>query len=93
MNSIVSTCCLCASTNTIFGPVEKNWKELVPVIERRVDKNYLKDRVLDVGIREDQKQFIVREYISPKNGTQLEVELALEGSQIEYDSKPAHYGV
>ena len=53
----------------------------------------MKDRVLDIGIRKDQKQFIVREYISPKNGTQLEVELALEGSQIEYDSKPAHYGV
>ena len=83
----------CASTQTIFGPVEKNWKELVPVIERKVDENYLKDRVLDVGIRKDQKQFIVREYISPKNGTQLEVELALEGSTIEYDSKPAHYGV
>ena len=83
----------CASSHTIFGSVKKNWKELVPFIERNIDKEYLDDRVLDIGIRENQKQFQVREYISPINGTQLEVELSQEGSKIEYDSKPSHYGV
>ncbi len=80
----------CAETAAIIGPAQKNWKEMVPRIERRIDASYLADRVVEIGLRTD-PALISREYVCPVSGVLLEVELAVEGDSIEHDCRPAHY--
>ena len=80
----------CAETAAIIGPAQKNWKEMVPSIERRIDASYLADRVVEIGLRSD-PALISREYICPVSGVMLEVELAVEGDPIEHDCRPEHY--
>lgn len=80
----------CAETAVIIGPAQKNWKKMVPRIERRIDQSYLEDHVAEIGIRTD-PALISREYICPVSGVLLEVELAVEGDPIEHDCRPAHY--
>lgn len=80
----------CAQSGVIIGPAQRNWKEMVPRIERRIDSSYLDDRVVEIGLRND-PALISREYICPVSGILLEVELAVEGDPIEHDCRPAHY--
>lgn len=80
----------CAETAVIIGPAQRNWKEMVPRIERPLDKSYLDEHVVEIGVRSD-PALISREYICPVSGVLLEVELAVEGDPIEHDSRPAHY--
>ena len=80
----------CAETAVIIGPAQKNWKEMVPRIERPIDKSYLNERAVEIGIRSE-PALICREYVCPVSGVLLEVELAVEGDPIEHVSRPAHY--
>lgn len=80
----------CAQCDQQFGPATENWKLLVPHIERVIDRSYLDDHGVEIGLSVT-PALLSREYVCPSCGALLETELAVEGDAIIDDSQPAHY--